>query len=84
MELEGTPPLYSSEGLQVLAGKNVLEKEDVMALLARITDNSRWRVLFIEVSLDVIIQILENSGSSSSRLCLVATLSVVSEDSLVS
>jgi len=42
MELEGTPPLYSSEGLQVLAGKNVLEKEDVMALLARITDNSRF------------------------------------------
>merc|ERR1711962_800278 len=42
MELEGTLPLYSSEGLQVLAGKNVLEKEDVMALLARITDNSRF------------------------------------------
>merc|ERR1712013_953820 len=42
MELEGTPPLYSSEGLQVLAGKNVLEKEDVMALLSRITDNSRF------------------------------------------
>ena len=84
MELEGTPPLYSSEGLQVLAGKNVLEKEDVMALLARITDNSRWRVLFTEVSLEVEIQILKNSGSSSSRQCLVATLSVVSEDSLVS
>ena len=35
-------------------------------------------------SLEVIIQILKNSGSSSSRQCLVATLSVVSEDSLVS
>ena len=34
--------------------------------------------------LEVIIQILKNSGSSSSRQCLVATLSVVSEDSLVS
>merc|ERR550519_1872603 len=42
VELGGTPPLYSSEGLEVLAGKKVLEKEDVMALLARITDNSRF------------------------------------------
>ena len=41
VELGGTPPLYSSEGLEVLAGKEALEKEDVMALLARITDNSR-------------------------------------------
>ena len=41
VELGGTPPLYSSEGLEVLAGKKALEKEDVMALLARITDNSR-------------------------------------------
>merc|ERR1719510_340108 len=42
LELGGTPPLYSSEGLDVLAGKAALEKEDVMALLARITDNSRF------------------------------------------
>ena len=41
VEMGGTPPLYSSEGLEVLAGKEALEKEDVMALLARITDNSR-------------------------------------------
>ena len=41
VELGGTPPLYSSEGLEVLAGKKALEKDDVMALLARITDNSR-------------------------------------------
>ena len=41
VELGGTPPLYSNEGLEVLAGKEALEKEDVMALLARITDNSR-------------------------------------------
>ena len=41
VELGGTPPLYSSEGLEVLAGKEAFEKEDVMALLARITDNSR-------------------------------------------
>merc|ERR1719400_1246724 len=42
VELGGTPPLYSSEGLEVLAGKKALEKEDVMALLARVTDNSRF------------------------------------------
>ena len=43
VELGGTPPLYSSEGLEVLAGKKALEKDDVMALLARITDNSRCK-----------------------------------------
>ena len=45
VELGGTPPLYSSEGLEVLAGKKALEKEDVMALLARVTDNSRCNLL---------------------------------------
>ena len=77
LELGGTPPLYSSEGLDVLAGKAALEKEDVMALLARITDNSRWTSTSS-------FSFWNLSGSSSSRQCLVATWCVVLEDSMAS
>merc|ERR1719427_319414 len=36
------PPLYSSEGLSVLAGQDTIDILGVMALLARITDASRF------------------------------------------
>jgi len=40
--LEDDPPLYSSEGLSVLAGQDTIDIPGVMALLARITDASRF------------------------------------------
>ena len=67
VELGGTPPLYSSEGLEVLAGKKALEKEDVMALLARITDNSRCNFYLQPFMLTI------TTGSLSSRHCLAGT-----------
>eukprot|EP00092_Neocalanus_flemingeri_P035845 GFUD01039025.1.p1 GENE.GFUD01039025.1~~GFUD01039025.1.p1 ORF type:complete len:550 (-),score=189.29 GFUD01039025.1:85-1734(-) len=41
-ELVDDPPLYSSEGLEVLAGMGTIDKPGMMALLARITDASRF------------------------------------------
>merc|ERR1712025_461599 len=40
--LEDDPPLYSSEGLSVLAGQDTIDIPGVMALLARLTDASRF------------------------------------------
>merc|ERR1719427_268116 len=40
--LEDDPPLYSSEGLSVLAGQDTIDIPGVMALLARFTDASRF------------------------------------------
>lgn len=42
LEMAGSPPLYSAQGLEVLAGKEKLTKTDIMSLLARITDGSRF------------------------------------------
>jgi len=36
------PPLYSEEGLQIIAGLATIDKTAMMALLARITDGSRF------------------------------------------
>ena len=41
-ELVDDPPLYSSEGLEVLAGMENIDKSGMIALLARITDASRF------------------------------------------
>lgn len=42
LELKGSPPLYSREGLEVLAGQDKIDKSGVMALIARLTDGSRF------------------------------------------
>jgi len=42
LEMTGESPLYSEDGLEVLAGKDKLDRTDVMSLLARITDGSRF------------------------------------------
>jgi len=41
-ELTDDPPLYSSEGLEVLSGMETINKAGVMALLSRITDASKF------------------------------------------
>jgi len=40
--LQDDPPLYSSEGLSVLAGQDTIDMAGVLGLLARITDASRF------------------------------------------
>lgn len=40
--VDDDPPLYSSEGLEVVAGQDVIDREGVTSLLARITDGSRF------------------------------------------
>jgi len=42
LEMSGSPPLYSANGLEALAGQEKLTKTDILSILARITDGSRF------------------------------------------
>jgi len=42
LQHSGSPPLYSSEGLEVVAGMEEIDLEGIMAILARLTDGSRF------------------------------------------